>query len=139
MTQAEMIDNMYERIGATVSKNAIEQAFQKFLADIQSLCIAKKSRHCPQFRNHQSPTGKKNRFQELCCPERISVTTTPMPELADMGVKNHSPNCLSVSTDAVFGNKLSASAIRCDALTNALCLLSSNGISGRCAAEKFSI
>ena len=33
MTQAEMIDNMYERIGNNVS------TFQKIFADIHSLCM----------------------------------------------------------------------------------------------------
>ena len=39
MTQAEMIDNMYERIGNNVSKAALERAFQKIFADIHSLCM----------------------------------------------------------------------------------------------------
>ena len=39
MTQAEMIDDMYERIGNNVSKAALERAFQKIFADIHSLCM----------------------------------------------------------------------------------------------------
>lgn len=39
MTQAEMIDNMYEKFGEKISKAALERALQKIFADIHSLCM----------------------------------------------------------------------------------------------------
>ena len=77
MTQAEMIDNMYNNFDNSVSKAAIKKAFQKVFADITSLCKNKTPVTVRSFGVADIPPGKRIAFRKAKAMLCETKTDTP--------------------------------------------------------------
>ena len=77
MTQAEMIDNMYKHFDSSVSKAAIEKAFQKVFADITSICKNKTPVTIRSFGAADIPPGKRITFRSTKDTPYRQKTDTP--------------------------------------------------------------